>query len=83
MRTNTNTGPNESLPETVEGWLAGATEHPGSWWLNWCDWLNERSGEEVPARMPGDGKLTVIRDAPGEHVLVRSDVKTRASEPAE
>ncbi|WP_417481713.1 class I poly(R)-hydroxyalkanoic acid synthase [Maricaulis sp.] len=66
---------NETLPDTVEDWLDGATETPGSWWLDWRDWLYERSGEDVPARTPGAGKLKVIRDAPGENVLVRSDAK--------
>ena len=66
---------NDALPDTVEEWLEGATETPGSWWLDWRDWLYERSGEDVPARQPGDGKLKVIRDAPGENVLVRSDAK--------
>ncbi|MBR9826310.1 MAG: class I poly(R)-hydroxyalkanoic acid synthase [Alphaproteobacteria bacterium] len=75
---------NEDLPETVEQWYSGAEEHPGSWWLNWRDWLYERSGEDVPAREPGDGKLKALRDAPGEYVLVRSDAKReKAKEPAE
>ena len=64
---------NEDLPETVDEWIAGAEEHPGSWWLNWREWLYERSGEDVPARAPGEGPLKAIRPAPGVHVLVRSD----------
>ncbi|RKR02860.1 class I poly(R)-hydroxyalkanoic acid synthase [Maricaulis maris] len=64
---------NEALPETVEAWIDGATEHPGSWWGDWRDWLFERSGDNVPARTPGDGKLKPIRKAPGRNVLVRSD----------
>jgi len=63
---------NSGLPETVEEWLEGATEVAGSWWEEWRDWLYERSGEDVPARQPGDGKLKPICDAPGEYVLVRS-----------
>jgi polyhydroxyalkanoate synthase len=74
---------NDALPDTVEEWIVGATEHPGSWWLDWRDWLYERSGEDVPARIPGEGKLSVLRDAPGEHVLVRSDTKAKEAEPAE
>lgn len=76
---------NDALPDTVDEWLAGAEEHPGSWWLDWRSWLYERSGDNVPARVPGDGQLDVIRPAPGENVLVRSDApagKTKA-EPAE
>src|SRR6201995_847777 len=36
---------NTSLPDKVEDWIAGATEHPGSWWPNWAIWLKERSGK--------------------------------------
>mgnify|MGYP003640346896 CR=1 FL=1 len=78
---------NDALPATAEDWLAGAEEHPGSWWFDWRDWLYERSGKDVAARVPGEGKLKVIRDAPGENVLVRSDakdeVKGEAAPPAE
>lgn len=64
---------NDALPETVEAWIDGAVEHPGSWWGDWRDWLYARSGEDVPARTPGDGKLKPIRKAPGRNVMVRSD----------
>ncbi len=75
---------NEALPDTVEEWYAGSEEHPGSWWLNWREWLYERSGEDVPARIPGEGKLKPLRDAPGEYVLVRSDAtQEKTEEPAE
>ncbi|WP_421791678.1 class I poly(R)-hydroxyalkanoic acid synthase [Hyphobacterium sp.] len=63
---------NKDLPDSVEDWLGAAEEVPGSWWLEWRDWLYERSGKHVPARKPGDGKLKPICDAPGEYVLVRS-----------
>jgi polyhydroxyalkanoate synthase len=76
---------NDALPDTVDEWIAGAEEHPGSWWLDWRSWLYERSGDDVPARVPGDGQLDVIRPAPGENVLVRSDAPAgkKQSEPAE
>jgi poly[(R)-3-hydroxyalkanoate] polymerase subunit PhaC len=74
---------NEALPDTVEEWLDGAAEAPGSWWLDWRDWLYERSGEDVPARQPGEGNLKVIRDAPGENVLVRSDATDGAKAQAQ
>ena len=71
---------NDKLPKTVEAWIKGAKEHPGSWWADWRDWLYERSGDDVPARTPGDGKLKPICPAPGRNVLVRSDApqKTEA-----
>ncbi|HEY7268392.1 MAG TPA: class I poly(R)-hydroxyalkanoic acid synthase [Dehalococcoidia bacterium] len=57
---------------TVDEWLAGATETPGSWWPDWHAWLSPMSGEQVPARVPGEGGLQAIEDAPGSYVLVKS-----------
>jgi polyhydroxyalkanoate synthase subunit PhaC len=66
---------NEKKCKTVEEWVAGATEHKGSWWPRWADWLNERSGDNVPARVPGDGKLKPLCDAPGTYAGMRlSDI---------
>jgi polyhydroxyalkanoate synthase len=63
---------NDALPDTLEQWQAGATEHPGSWWPHWDRWLARMSGPDVPARRPGDGDLDVLADAPGDYVKVRS-----------
>ena len=49
-----------------------ATEHPGSWWPDWIEWIRSHGNEEVPARQPGGGVLTPIEDAPGSYVKVRS-----------
>ena len=64
---------NPALPATVEEWLDGAVEHPGSWWPHWAAWLGPRSGKLVPARDPAKGPLKPIEDAPGSYVKVRSD----------
>ena len=64
---------NDALPDTAEAWLAGAAEHPGSWWPHWAAWLAERSGPMVAARDPAAGVLPPIEDAPGSFVKVRSD----------
>jgi polyhydroxyalkanoate synthase len=64
---------NPRLPPTVEEWLAGAEERPGSWWPHWAAWLAERSGRQVPARDPAKGALKPIEDAPGSYVKVRSE----------
>ncbi|HTK35967.1 MAG TPA: class I poly(R)-hydroxyalkanoic acid synthase [Caulobacteraceae bacterium] len=64
---------NPALPPTVEAWLAGAVERPGSWWPHWAAWLRERSGGMVPARDPAKGALKPIEDAPGRYVKVRSE----------
>ena len=62
---------NEELPPDPEAWLAGATELAGSWWSDWHRWILTHGKEQVPARVPGDGKLPVIEDAPGSYVRVR------------
>lgn len=64
---------NATLPDSLEAWLAGATEHPGSWWTSWNEWLKERDGPQIPARDPSNGPHRPICDAPGEYVRVRSD----------
>ncbi|GAK44088.1 poly(R)-hydroxyalkanoic acid synthase, class I [Tepidicaulis marinus] len=63
---------NAELPETADEWLAGATEHKGSWWPDWERWLRKKSGKKVPARIPGDGALKVIEEAPGSYVRVHA-----------
>lgn len=60
------TGPAPS--GTFENWLTKTHEHPGSWWPDWLAWINSRSSGTVPARVPGEGKLKAICDAPGEYV---------------
>jgi polyhydroxyalkanoate synthase len=64
---------NPEEPQEVDAWLAGATEYPGSWWPDWSAWLAAQSGDDVPARVPGDGKLAVIEDAPGSYVRQRTN----------
>jgi polyhydroxyalkanoate synthase len=62
----------DQLPATPEEWLAGATEHAGSWWPHWATWLAAKSGDKVPARDPAKGPLKPIEDAPGSYVKVKS-----------
>ena len=64
---------NDAGADTLEKWLDGATEHPGSWWPDWAAWVGKLSGKKVAARKPGDGKLKVLDDAPGTYVKVRAD----------
>jgi len=62
---------NADLPEDPEAWFKGATEIAGSWWPDWHRWVSALAKEQVPARVPGDGKLKPIEDAPGSYVKVR------------
>jgi poly[(R)-3-hydroxyalkanoate] polymerase subunit PhaC len=52
----------------LDGWLAAAEEHPGSWWPDWLQWIKAQDETQVPARKPGGGKLEPIEDAPGTYV---------------
>jgi polyhydroxyalkanoate synthase subunit PhaC len=55
-----------------DDWVARAKETPGSWWPDWLAWLTAQAPEKVPARMPGDGKLKPLGDAPGDYVRVKA-----------
>ncbi|WP_029087232.1 class I poly(R)-hydroxyalkanoic acid synthase [Brevundimonas aveniformis] len=63
---------NDQLPSTLQEWLDGASEHPGSWWEHWAAWLHDKSGEWVDARDPSKGPLKPIEAAPGSYVKVKS-----------
>jgi polyhydroxyalkanoate synthase len=66
----TNDAPVASLDEFV----AGASETKGSWWPDWMAWIRGRGGDEVAAdgaRVPGQGALPSLADAPGEYVRQR------------
>ena len=62
---------NDKKAATLEAWLEGAKEHPGSWWPHYADWLAKHSGGQVKARTPGQ-ILGVIEDAPGRYVKIKS-----------
>jgi polyhydroxyalkanoate synthase len=63
---------NESLPASPQEWLDGATELAGSWWGDWNRWVTAHAPEQVPARIPGEGKLPAMEDAPGGYVSVKA-----------
>jgi len=62
---------NTDLPPEADAWLSNATEIAGSWWPDWQRWVTALASAQVPARVPGDGKLKPIEDAPGSYVQVR------------
>ena len=58
------------LPATLDQWLEGATEHPGSWWTDWSGWLKGHAGKQIAAPK-GYGKgarFKAIEPAPGRYV---------------
>ena len=64
---------NDAAMTTPDEWLKGAAFHAGSWWPRWGAWLAERSGAQVPARVPGDATNPVIGPAPGTYVQASVD----------
>ncbi|WP_395347960.1 class I poly(R)-hydroxyalkanoic acid synthase [Variovorax sp. UC122_21] len=62
------------LPKTQAEWLAGAQEHPGSWWTDWSQWLKGHAGKQIPApKTYGKGKAyQAIEPAPGRYVKARA-----------
>ncbi len=68
---STSTGPAVPPTGNLDGWLAKAEEHPGSWWPDWLQWIKDQNPTETEPREPGGGKLEPIEDAPGSYVRVR------------
>lgn len=62
---------NPKTPENPGTFFEGAKQHDGSWWPDWQKWVKKYANGEVDARIPGDGKLEPIEDAPGSYVTVR------------
>jgi polyhydroxyalkanoate synthase subunit PhaC len=65
---------NDGKPASLDEFVAGATEHKGSWWPDWAKWIGALAEKKVPAkgaRVPGKGKLKAIEDAPGSYVRAR------------
>ena len=62
------------FPKTQAEWLAGAQEHPGSWWTDWAQWLKGHAGKQIPApKAYGNGKAyKAIEPAPGRYVKAKA-----------
>ncbi|MHA6332805.1 PHA/PHB synthase family protein [Qipengyuania sp. CAU 1752] len=60
---------------TLDEFREGATEHKGSWWPDWIEWIRAQDSKTIKAkgkRKPGSGKNDkVIEDAPGRYVASR------------
>jgi polyhydroxyalkanoate synthase subunit PhaC len=62
---------NDAPLTSLDDFVSGATEHKGSWWPDWIDWIRGLGGGDVAAegaRIPGQGALKAIEDAPGRYV---------------
>jgi len=58
-------GPPDSGPDQ---WLAGAEEHPGSWWQDWADWIGSRVGGRRKPPPMGSDAHPPLAAAPGTYV---------------
>jgi polyhydroxyalkanoate synthase len=64
----------DSKAPSLDAFVKRASEHPGSWWPHWLEWLEQQDAAKVPAsgkRKPGGRGDTVIEDAPGRYVKTR------------
>lgn len=60
---------NDRLPATAAEWLDTAERRSGSWWPEWFEWLEARSGSTRRApKKPGNKAYLALYAAPGEYV---------------
>jgi polyhydroxyalkanoate synthase len=58
----------------ADGWIASTTEHLGSWWPEWTEFLTQHGGKRVNApRKPGNRMYRPLEEAPGRYVKVKLD----------
>ncbi|MFT6071921.1 MAG: polyhydroxyalkanoate synthase [Dasania sp.] len=62
----TNDKKQKQSPKDFTQWFAGATEHKGSWWIDWHEWLKTQSGTQINAFTPP--KEWILGQAPGTYV---------------
>lgn len=61
------------MPGDPTVWLEEASEHAGSWWPEWLEWLAAQSGRQVRARARlGSARFEPIENAPGAYVKTRA-----------
>jgi len=66
---NTSYLTNETLQESADQWLAGATRVSGSWWQDWSRWLQTHAGPSgVAPEALGARDYPPLCDAPGTYV---------------
>jgi polyhydroxyalkanoate synthase len=60
---------NDQPVKNADEWFESATQHKGSWWNDWLEWLKARSGEQVAPPSMGNEKYKPVMPAPGSYVL--------------
>lgn len=62
---------NKNKHENPDAFLMTAQQQQGSWWPHWHEWMKKYNGSLTKARVPEEGRLRVLGDAPGEYVKVK------------
>ncbi len=66
-------GGSKVLPSQAGAWFKKASEHPGSWWTDWAQWLVAHSGKQIAApKTYGNRQYSVIEPAPGRYVKAKA-----------
>ena len=64
----------DAKANSLADFVAGAEEHPGSWWGDWFAWIESLAPARIKAkgrRKPGSKANPAIEDAPGLYVKTR------------
>ncbi|MEH6584539.1 MAG: alpha/beta fold hydrolase, partial [Halioglobus sp.] len=61
---------NDDLPGSHDEWLQGAEQKMGTWWDDWAEWLQQRSGRKINARktLGKKGSYEPMEAAPGTYI---------------
>nr|WP_298171458.1 class II poly(R)-hydroxyalkanoic acid synthase [uncultured Pseudomonas sp.] len=63
---------NDKFSGDPRAWLYDAQKHDGSWWPQWLEWIQERSGELHESQpILGNRQYPALEAAPGTYVHVR------------
>ena len=62
---------NEEHPAQAEKWIAGSTQHDGSWWDDWATWMKSRAGRRGKPPTIGNDEYPALTEAPGTYVHQR------------
>ncbi len=65
--------PANKFPVLQPDWLKTATEHPGSWWTDWSNWLQGHAGKQIASpKTYGNRAHKAIEPAPGRYVKAKA-----------